>query len=264
MASSTVPLSDYVDASLPSSRSDMTRQHATRRIPWSGPSLEVSTVHLWLRRTASSTLSALHRPLGASATRRYVRQHRPPFRVSVGSHDFARPGWLATDITWRCPYYLDITKAWPMPPETVSHVFADNVVEHLTLPEAREFFIHAQTAMAPGGRIRLATPDIHSLADLYLNGPEGTVQDALSWFAGRGVLAEHPVDLLRTAFAEYGHHAGYMWDPASMRAELTRAGFERIEILPAGQSADPELRGLEVRMDSVSVQIQFSVEAVKG
>jgi hypothetical protein len=53
------------------------------------------------------------------------------------------------------------------------------------------------------------------------------------------------VDPLWVTFAAAEHHLGFVYDYASLGAELDRAGFVRITRRGAGGSDDPAFRNLE-------------------
>ena len=50
--------------------------------------------------------------------------------------------------------FLDATTRWPLEDSSVSHVYADNVIEHITLDAGRAMLAEASGACSPGGVIR--------------------------------------------------------------------------------------------------------------
>ena len=190
------------------------------------------------------------------------RPQPPPYRVELGAGAGSREGWISTDISWRSRLPLDATRPWPFPPGSVSHVYGDNVIEHVTLDGARDLLRHAATAMGPGGRIRLVTPDTERCAEAYLGGGE-SAQALLDAHRRAGVRAEHRVDILRAVFVEYEHDRGYAWDFDALRAELAGAGFDAIERVELGQSTDPALQALEWRVLPIDRVTMLAVEAVR-
>jgi predicted SAM-dependent methyltransferase len=184
----------------------------------------------------------------------------PPYRVELGARTTRRDGWIATDVWARSRYHLDATGSWPFPPGTVSHVYADNVIEHVPLDGARTLLREAFRAMPPGGRIRLVTPDVERCAEVYLERGE-RARAQLDAHRGAGTRAEHFVDILRGVFVEYDHRDGYAWDFESLSAELEAAGFRGVRRCELEQSDDPVLRGLESRGLPIDRGTMLAVEA---
>ena len=142
-------------------------------------------------------------------------------------------------------------------------MYADNVIEHLTMAANRVLFREARRVLQPGGRIRLVTPDVEALAGLYLASPE-TAAPLLTELRDEGYSVFHQVDVLRFAFQDDGHHKGYLWDFDSLAAELIRAGFQSVTRHQTGESEDPNLRSMELRVGTPVADIMLIVEASKG
>jgi predicted SAM-dependent methyltransferase len=166
---------------------------------------------------------------------------QPPWNVHVGAADVLLPGWVNTDVSYPTELWLDATSPWPFPAGTVEYVFSDNVIEHLTLAAGRLYLRQAFTAMQSGGTIRTVTPDAAGSVEAYLHEPERY----LAVMRDDGQQAEYPVDILRTAFSLWGHHAGYVYDERALAAEHVAAGFVNVRRLPGGQSDDPVLNGID-------------------
>jgi predicted SAM-dependent methyltransferase len=198
------------------------------------------------KETVREGLTVAARPFGKRRFQRALAQRTAPYRIVLGAAQVPAPGWIATDIDWRTPNYLDVTTEWPVPDASVSHIYADNVIEHISLEGARVAFSEMHRVLVPGGGVRLATPDVEGTARLYLDGGE-IARSHLERHHRAGLLAEHRVDLLRVTFCEHGHHLGYLWDAASLADELTKAGFADVVRCSPGVSDDPHLVGLEVR-----------------
>jgi predicted SAM-dependent methyltransferase len=192
--------------------------------------------------------------------RRLLAGSEPPYRVELGSGLVRREGWVNTDVWSRAPYHLDATRRWPFPDGSVSHVYGDNMIEHVPLEGARALFGHALRALRPGGCIRLVTPDARKCAEIYLAGGD-QARELADAHRGAGTRMEHDVDLLRATFIEYEHDRGYAWDLAALRVELGRAGFESVERVSLGESDYPVFRGLESRVLPIDRVAMLAVEA---
>jgi predicted SAM-dependent methyltransferase len=215
-----------------------------------------------MREIASRTLSLLKSPLGRWHLRRELSRAGEPLRIELGAWTTRRPGWVPTDVHWRCRNYLDATSTWPIAANSVAYIFSDNVIEHLDMTANRTLFREALRVLRPGGRIRIVTPDVGVLVKTYLSGPEAA-DPLLDELRVEGYRVFHQVDVLRFAFQDDGHHIGYLWDTASLTAELQGAGFVSVVSCPIGDSGDPDLQGLELRVDTPVARMMLVIEAVK-
>jgi predicted SAM-dependent methyltransferase len=215
-----------------------------------------------IRSTISMILTRLNQPIGRYKFKKALEKAQEPLRIEVGAWNTRREGWISTDVHWRSQTYLDATRKWPVADNSVDYIYADNVVEHLTLEQNRFFFEESQRVLRPDGRIRLVTPDISALARLYLASPEDSrpLRDEL---LREGYSIHHQVDLLRFAFQDDGHHEGYLWDLGSLSDELLRAGLTGVSVHEAGSSLYQELSGLEARVGTPVANICIVVEAMK-
>ena len=164
-------------------------------------------------------ISLARRPMTTRELQQELRDVRRPYKIEVGAYRGNRPGWICTDVHWRSDAYLNVAKPWPVPSASVSHIYADNVIEHLQMIPNRAFFREALRVLVPGGKIRLSTPDIGRLSGLYLENSD-EVQMHLNEMKADGMDVHYPVDLLRVTFHEHGHANGYLWDFSSLELEL--------------------------------------------
>ena len=210
----------------------------------------------WLRRRGRQLLGTRRLPPADAPKRPLLPSDAT--KVHVGAGPVRLDGWANTDLSGKADYYLDATGHWPA--TGVTHVFADNVIEHLTLDGARAFLREARAAMTPGGRIRLVTPDAEASARAYIDRTPD-LEALIVRHRMNGYAMAHPADVLRVVFSLNGHHNGYVFDLASMRAELEAAGFVNVERVPMGESSDPELRGIDSRTEPIDDLLLLTVEA---
>jgi hypothetical protein len=196
----------------------------------------------------------VNRPIATARCRVAARRAPRPIALEVGGLT-PRPGWFMVNVNAVTPHFMDGTKPWIFEDGALSHVYADNMIEHVPLAGARTFLAEAHRCLRPGGRIRLVTPDVRAHVELYRSG-KGIVQsDLADIYRDLGVVVEHPVDMIRTPIGEFGHHSGYAYDFETLDAELQRAGFSPAVRCELQESDDPMLRGLEVRPEHGPLQM---------
>ena len=188
-----------------------------------------------------------------------LRAETPHARVAIGVGRRPLPGWINTEVTRSVGVYLDITKPWPDPMHAASHIYIEHVIEHFPLDVGRRVFANCLTGLAPGGRIRLATPDLERAARAYLDRSAVGEQHLARYRSAR--VVEHPTDLVRMLYAYDNHWRGYVYDFDALREELTAAGFCNVVRVNPGESDDPVLRDLEARVDGSFFHMQLVVEA---
>jgi predicted SAM-dependent methyltransferase len=209
---------------------------------------------------AGRVLNKALAPIGARRLQAALGRRRP-VKLNIGCGAMRLPGWVNTDVTWRPSMYLDITRPWPIADDSVDAIYADNVIEHLTLVAARVVFREAHRVLKVGAVFRLATPDVERVARAYLeNGELARAGIARNREKGRDL--RYPVELLRTVFAEEGHHLGFCYDFESISTEMSEAGFT-VERVEAGCSTWPDLVGLETRMALAEAATALIVEGTK-
>lgn len=193
-----------------------------------------------------------------------VKTSPHPVKVAIGCADTTLPGWICTEYDlWQSHrFFLDAAKPWPIDPSSVDFVYGDNVVEHLTLGQARAFLKAAFIALAPGGVVRLVTPDLERIARAYLDDPDMTTEH-LERHRRHGYPIEHSADMLRVTYAYHGHHAGYVHDYASLSTEFAAAGYVDIKRAETSESEVPELRGLEQRTEPTDRASSLVIEATR-
>jgi hypothetical protein len=199
-------------------------------------------------------------PVAKGRLHRSLARGARPLKLEIGGLT-RRDGWVITNVNAVARNYLDATRRWPLEDASVSHVYADNVIEHLPLAAGRAMLAEAARCLQPGGVIRLVTPDVRRHVELYLAGAaslDGSVGRA---YRALGLVVEHPVDLVRIPIGSFGHHEGYLYDFDTLAHELKRAGFHSATEHALGESGHPELVGLDSRTDEG--EAQMAVEALR-
>lgn len=182
--------------------------------------------------------------------RTYLRTTAVP-KLHLGAGHHRLDGWLDTD---RDPssgaVFLDVTRPLPFPAATFTRIFAEHLIEHLPYDVGLAMLERCHRVLRPGGRIRLATPDLVTIMGLHRSvddtGGGAIGQRYAAWLADSYFDPRHGPDAvfaINKVVRGWGH--AFIYDEATLRATLEAAGFVGIERCPFGQSGDPALRGLE-------------------
>jgi SAM-dependent methyltransferase len=136
----------------------------------------------------------------------------------------------------------------PLASQSAEVVYSSHMFEHLDRARARAFLSEARRVLKPGGRLRLAVPDLERLASAYLADGDADT------FVERLLLATEPPsalrDVLRQLIVGPRNHL-WMYDGRSLSALLSATGFVDVQTLPPGAThiTDSEPLNLFERAD---------------
>ena len=178
----------------------------------------------------------------------YMRD-QPIKRLQIGAGSSRRAGWLNTDIEPGDGLaYLDATKRFPFDDGTLHYIFSEHVIEHLTYDEGKFMMAEAYRVLAPGGKMRISTPDLMQFIRLFDKNPS---EDVRAYIVGKMTWHEWPDEpnqaaiILNLQMSSWGHK--FMYDVQTLGGALTRAGFRNVQKFDANISNDEHLRDLEER-----------------
>jgi predicted SAM-dependent methyltransferase len=121
---------------------------------------------------------------------------------------------------------LDISAAIPFESGCCDWVYAEHLVEHVTPDAAIRWLTEVRRILAPGGLLRLTTPDLRKYVSGYLGG-EGFFAEhrerMIEVLAPAPRMPERPAFMLNQIFSFYGHR--WIYDADELRYVLYRAGF---------------------------------------
>jgi predicted SAM-dependent methyltransferase len=183
--------------------------------------------------------------------RRYLDSHEVR-KLQIGSGPNLLPGWLNTDIRLGLKNrggsyaFLDATKRFPFQDETFDYLFCEHLIEHMGYGKARGMLRECLRVLKPGGKIRISTPDLHFLIELY--SPEKT--ELQKRYIARAVSKSLPeigikedVFVINNFFRAWGHE--FIYDYKVLKGTLESAGFVGVERQEVGASRDPNFSALE-------------------
>lgn len=159
-------------------------------------------------------------------------------KLHLGCGDVLLAGWVNIDIeSDLADAKLDITSGLPYEDGSVSHIFAEHVIEHVTLEQARSLLAECRRVLSPNGVIRISTPDLRWLAHVYISG--------LTHLWGDIWQPESPCKLINEGMRSWGHQ--FLYDADELVALLRASGFPTVKRQNWHVSDHSELNGLESR-----------------
>jgi predicted SAM-dependent methyltransferase len=199
------------------------------------------------RRLRREARRARHAALGSPEAKSYLASE-PVAKLQVGAGDNVLPGWLNTD---RDPTpgsaYLDATHRFPLPDASFDYVMSEHTIEHLTLAQADSMLGECHRVLKPGGKVRIATPNLRWVAGL-LDAQDGDERSRyIRWSTDTflpGVGEYRPAYVINQLVRGWGHR--FIYDEATLSARLEKAGFRNVQRFGVGESDDPELTGVDL------------------
>jgi predicted SAM-dependent methyltransferase len=150
----------------------------------------------------------------------------------------------------------DVRKGIPYPDNSARFVYSSHMIEHLSRWQALELLGECRRVLAPGGVIRIATPDLAQLVDEYRAGETGRDPTAADSFMRQletfreapGSLVQKLVRRLATAPHQW------LYDETSLSHLLAEAGFVEPTHYEHHEGDFPDLEQLEIRPGSLIMQ----------
>ena len=187
------------------------------------------------------------------ASCRYLETAAIP-KLHIGCGPFVMDGWLNVDINCYRPdiRYLDAGKPYPFPDHSFNYIYSEHLFEHLSVEEQTVMLQECYRILKPGGRMRLAMPNLHFLMELYLHPDKDCNRRYLAWSyrlfgmkQGVPEVAEknYPTYVINNFFRLWGHQ--FIHTPESLKELAEGIGFHGIRPYSIGKSDTLALQGLE-------------------
>jgi len=200
-------------------------------------------------KTLDEQIASIHR----EAPCRYLTTTDVP-KLHIGCGPFVMEGWLNVDINCYRPdiRYLDAGKPYPFPDHSFDYIYSEHLFEHLSIEEQTMMLQECYRILKPGGRMRLAMPNLHFLMELYLHPDKECNRRYLVWsyrlFGMKQGVPEvtekdYPIHVINNFFRLWGHQ--FIHTPESLENLAKGIGFHNLCAYPIGISDTPALQGLE-------------------
>lgn len=174
-----------------------------------------------------------------------------PVLLNLGCGSRKLPGFINIDMEPGADLQVDLTQGLPFEDGSVQGIVSEHFIEHISQAEALRLLRECRRVLAPGGVLRIATPDLDAIVQAFQGDwkrMDWLESFGYEWIANR-------CEMLNIALREWDHKWVYNEEELTRLAAYAGLSFKRR--WPVGESDIPAFVGLEYRHDS------FVVEYVK-
>ena len=183
-------------------------------------------------------------------------------KLNLGSGHWKLPGWLNVDLDFGSMpgVCADLATVLPFRDASVDLMHSEDFIDQLELEQARVFLDECHRILKPGGVIRILTPDLEKLAQLYLHDPE-TLQSLWKEHVGVPLQSGTPGEIFNVGMRFAGHT--FLYDGETFMRVAADSGFEARRV-HYQHSEVPELQGLDLRSPENAVSMYFDCYKESG
>lgn len=176
-------------------------------------------------------------------------------KINLGSGHWKLDDWINVDIDLESQpdVCANLAGRLPFANGVASLMHSEDFIDQLELDQAERFLRECHRILSPGGVLRVLTPDLRKLAQLYLNEP-AKLQTIWKSFVGVPLSLDTAGEIFNIGMRFAGHT--FLYDEETFTALTSRCGFDarRVEYQ---QSDIPGLRGLDLRSPENAISMYF-------
>lgn len=203
-----------------------------------------SVIYHTLKRSLHLTARAIRNVDRRVSNRYFAETNEPKLHIGCGNH--LLEDWLNSDKTPISAnvMYLDATRALPFSDATFAYVYTEHMIGLLSFQQAGVMLRECFRTLAPGGKIRIVTPDIAFVIATYEERQPSELQrQYMEWFSAEYKSPRSGGIFLINYFAKaYGK---FTYDESTLYEAMRDAGFSDIIRRDLNESNDATLRNLE-------------------
>jgi len=176
----------------------------------------------------------------ATRLRGYLETAEEP-KLHLGCGDLILPGWLNSDAYPRRNgvAYCNAAKRFPFPDNVFAYVFSEHMIEHLPQRGGENLIRESLRVLRPGGRVRIATPELNKIIALKRLDLTNTERKYLAWQTAQipNAIDGSPCFTINTFVRAWGH--AFIYDFDTLKQILERNGFTDVREYAPGESDYP-------------------------
>ncbi len=169
-------------------------------------------------------------------------------KLHIGCGENLIDGWLNSDFF---PHsgkvlHLDATKRFPFSEQTFNYIFCEHMIEHVSYSNGRAMLSECYRVLKNNGKIRISTPNLQFLIDLYSDNKSELQKEYIKWATDSSIKDAPYYDdtfVINNFVRDWGHL--FIYDEKTLRASFEKAGFKKIIRCELNESKDELLQNLE-------------------
>lgn len=167
--------------------------------------------------------------------------------LNVGCGKIKLPGFINIDLESGGDIQCDITKGFPFSDSTIDGIYSEHFIERLAQKDLLIFLRECRRVLKPGGRVRIATPDLAEIVSHYSKNKWHQF-----WLKNYGYeWIKNRSEYLNVSLRECGN--SWVVDEEELNRLTVWAGFLISQHVQINQSTDSVLAGLETRFESTLI-----------
>jgi len=189
-------------------------------------------------------------------------------KLHIGCGDHIIEGWLNTDgHPWAAGVTkLDATQVFPFPDASFDYIYSEHMIEHVSFDSGSKMLSECFRVLRPGGHLRVCTPDLEFLVDLYKDAKTRLQVEYIEYALDNenDTPFHDEVFIINNFFRKWGHC--FIYNERVLKAALQIAGFKDIKRCKLQESQHKDLAGLanDTRMPAGFLELEtLTLEATK-
>lgn len=148
-------------------------------------------------------------------------------------------GWCNIDLdAHAADLHCDLRNPLPFLSNSVDYIFCEHFFEHIDKADGVRFLHECKRVLKPKGRLRISTPNLHYMVQMYL-------ENKIDAWANVQWLPATRCDMINEGMRSWGHI--YLYDQEELALAFAAAGFDTLQWQSWHQSTDVNLQNLEYR-----------------
>jgi len=186
-------------------------------------------------------------------------------KLHLGSGRNLKINWLNSDLEPKSlnAIYLDASKKFPFENNLIDYIYSEHMIEHLDYKSGLNLMCESYRVLKPGGKIRITTPDLDVLYEIYKN-KDNFYDDYIAWSSKENFLFGNSIEVFNNFFQNWGHK--FIYNKNFLKKNLQKIGFKDLNFYKLNESNDFNLKNLEneSRLPKNFLQIEsFTIEGSK-